>query len=300
MPRLPVLFCTGAVMLGSAIANTASAAQQQYPYSLTLYEQADYRGASVTIYGDNANLGSTGFTTRARSAQIRGTWRICEGGGYRLRCEVLSDNIRDLDTYGLAGKVGSAQSLNPPNIPASGPQSPWPAPVPEATAAAPGFPPAPAASPYRAPPASAAAPAARPAYPEQRAARSYEPVAEPPAVDAPIAGPGRFGRAGEAVPPAPPPARTPTRTPAPARAPVAATYGAPDARGMGAIFFASPTAGGGEIAAFTPRAADAFCQAQGLAGAIYFDQSRNSPRAVDLDGRSLGEGPVLRDVLCRR
>ena len=65
----------------------------------------------MTFYGDNADIGSTGFTNRAQSAQVVGTWRLCTGGGYRNRCQVVSGNVRDLTAFGLSGQVGSAQRV---------------------------------------------------------------------------------------------------------------------------------------------------------------------------------------------
>lgn len=313
-----------------------AAAQTRYPYSLTLYDQPDYRGGSVTFYGDNANIGSTGFANRARSAQIRGTWRLCEGGGYRNRCEVLNFNIRDLDAYGFSGRVGSAQLLGagaapvvvqappqpapqaaPPVRPA--PRGPAPIPRPPAYAPQPYVPPAPPAAPYQPapysapvqPPAPEPAPPARfyseappapvaPTYVAPYSAGVYEPIPEalPPAVDAPLAGPGRFARS---YPQPDAQARPLPTQPAPyVRAPAAQAYGSDPAQGQTTVFFPFPAIRGADVSAAGPRAADGFCRLQGLGPAVHFDQSQRFPRAVDLDGRAVGEGPVLRDVLCRR
>jgi hypothetical protein len=254
------------------LAAPALAQQSRYPYSLTLYDQPDYRGGSVTFYGDNANIGSTGFANRARSAQIRGTWRLCEGGGYRSRCEVLNVNIPDLETYGFSRRVGSAQLLGPATTTPAPRQPPPQEPAPRGPA------PGPEARPY--------GPGA-PAIP-------YESLPqEPPAVDAPLAAPSRFGRPPYATPPALPP----SSWPAP---PAAAIDDAGSAQGGTAVFFPVPTLRGASVAAWTPGAADSFCRTRGLGEAIYFDQSQVQRDAVDVSGRPAGEGPVLRDVLCRR
>jgi hypothetical protein len=114
-----------------------AAAQSPRPYSLTLYDRPDYRGASVTFYGDHASVGSTGFADRARSAQVRGTWRVCEGGGYRNRCEVLDANVPDLATLGLDGRIGSAQLVLGPTPAQAAAPSAYPPPPPYARPAAP-------------------------------------------------------------------------------------------------------------------------------------------------------------------
>jgi hypothetical protein len=54
--------------------------------------------------------------------------------------------------------------------------------------------------------------------------------------------------------------------------------------GRSAVFFATPTRGGAEVAIDMQGPANQFCHEQGLGSAVYFDT----------DGR------VLRDILCRR
>ncbi len=71
-------------------------------------------------------------------------------------------------------------------------------------------------------------------------------------------------------------------------------------QGRSTVFFARPSMRGSDVAATRTRAADEFCRRVGLGGAVFFDQSEQSSRAVDLDGRYVGNAPVLRDVLCRR
>ncbi|MEO6339366.1 MAG: hypothetical protein ABIO39_04955 [Caulobacteraceae bacterium] len=71
-------------------------------------------------------------------------------------------------------------------------------------------------------------------------------------------------------------------------------------QGRSTVFFARPSMGGADVAATRTRAADEFCRRAGLNAAVFFDQSEQSRRAVDLDGRYVGNAPVLRDVLCRR
>lgn len=71
-------------------------------------------------------------------------------------------------------------------------------------------------------------------------------------------------------------------------------------QGRSTVFFARPSMRGSDVAATRARAADEFCRRLGLGGAVFFDQSEQSSRAVDLDGRYVGGAPVLRDVLCRR
>jgi hypothetical protein len=314
---------TATVLTAAAVASAHAQAPFSLQYSLTLYEGLDYRGASVTFYGDNANIGSTGFANRARSAQVRGVWRLCEGGGYRNHCEVLSANVRDLDAYGLAGRVGSAQNLSfagasaapPPVAPPSRYAPPVGAYTPQPYTP-PSQPYAPPARPYTAP-AQAYAPAPEPYAAPQTYARPAQPPAEPtyvapytaappygagaydpdayapPALDAPLPAPGPLTRGLRTQPPPPVPSAAP-----PAYAP--GTFGDEPAQGSATVYFPQPLIYGADVSAASARAADGFCRRQGLGAAVYFDQTQRAPRAVDLQGRPVGEGPVLRDVLCRR
>ncbi len=118
----------------------------------------------------------------------------------------------------------------------------------------------------------------------------------------------------EPLPPPPPP--EPSLPPAPPEPPV--PYSSPDRRvdegvippaarlrdeagivGINTVFFPLPTRGGLDIAAAGGRAADAFCRAQGLGTAAYYD-SEVAPEAVDANGRVMRNVAALRDVLCRR
>jgi hypothetical protein len=305
-----------------------AAANAQQRDSLTLYELPDYRGASVTFYGDNANIGSTGFTNRAQSAQVIGTWRLCSGGGFRDRCETLSRNARDLSVYGLSGQIGSAQRLANGGYAAAPayPAGREPAPRPDYATRAPRYTeqapryeapqgyPLPPAQPRTAPMpspryGSAAAPAegydgpdpyrgGRGAQPapdySYDGGRTYRPSPEPRYDET---GPGYRG-AGAAeplrddVPRAMDAPRQGFDGPA-----VGDMAGVP---GSTVVFFARPESRGADVAASGQGGADAFCRSQGLGPAVYFDQTQRARRATDAYGRIIGPGPVLRDVLCRR
>jgi hypothetical protein len=288
---LAVLLLGLAAVAGAAPTRAEAQARRD---SLTLYELPDYRGASVTFYGDNANIGSTGFSGRAQSAQVIGSWRLCAGGGYRNRCETLSGNIRDLGQYGLSRQVGSAQRLSGDAYAAAPP---------------PRFVEPPVAAPYEpAPTARYAPPTAYPLPPAQ--ARSAQPYAPPPAttpyggayLDSPYTAPAAppyqpgysdarpgYGGADPYYDYVPPVAEAPYD---------AADTGAID--GQNTVFFPRPILNGMDVSAARPGAAEAFCREAGLGQAVYFDQSQRAARSLAPDRRAAGPGPILRDVLCRR
>lgn len=272
------------LLLGlSAAAAPSQAGAQARRDSLTLYELPDYRGASVTFYGDNANIGSTGFTDRAQSAQVIGVWRLCTGGGYRNRCETVSGNIRDLGQYGLSRQVGSAQRLSPDPYAAPAPryeEAPPPARYEPPTAY-----PLPPAQPYTPP---AAAPYGGP-YLDSPYPRTEPPPYQPGYSDA---RPG-YGPSDPYYDYQPPAAEPPYAQPY-----ESAEVG--PVSGQTAVFFPRPTLNGMDVSALRPGAADGFCRSQGLGPAVYFDRTQRTGRSVGVDLRSVGPGPVLRDVLCRR
>lgn len=264
LPAFLIVAATSVAAAGPALAQTPSRTAPSQaappPFSLTLYAEPDYRGASVTLYGDNPNIGSTGFADRAASAQARGSWRLCQGGGYRDRCETLSGAVPDLSPYGLAGQVGSAQLLSGGAVQSYGqPYSQAPAPYAQAQAQ----PPAPA----------------YPAYP----AGGYAPGAYPP--------PGYGYPPATAQPPIQPPA-PPSRS--------GGSRQAAGTAGDTAVFFPRPSISGRPVAAWGARAADDFCRVQGLGFAVYYDARRWAEPPVDAYGRQAAAGSVLGDVLCRR
>ena len=239
-----------ALVAGASLMAAHQAAAQSEP-SITLYDQPNYRGGSATFYRSTGNLDDTHFNDRALSAQIRGTWRVCENASLKGHCEVLTGNLPDLGVVGMQGRISSLEPVAGPNYGGGYRSTPMPAPTP---------PPPPAyADRYQ---DNNRYPDNR--YPDDRGGRYPDDRNQPP----------------------PPPPR--------------ADFDTNGVQGRSSVFFARPSLGGQDVAAVRTRAADEFCRRVGLAGAIFFDQSEQSRRAVDLDGRYVGNAPVLRDVLCRR
>ncbi|MFN3513887.1 MAG: beta/gamma crystallin-related protein [Phenylobacterium sp.] len=69
--------------------------------------------------------------------------------------------------------------------------------------------------------------------------------------------------------------------------------------GATGVFFPHPTLDGMDIAA-GGMSANAFCRAQGLGSAAYYDSSQRAPRAIDGEGRPVSNTTILRDIFCRR
>jgi hypothetical protein len=77
---------------------------------LVLYDRNGYRGGSQTL--DYASEGLGGFGTRAVSAQVIGTWQLCDGPNFSGRCVVISQNVPDLASYGMNNRVSSARPMS--------------------------------------------------------------------------------------------------------------------------------------------------------------------------------------------
>ena len=99
-----------ALMAGGCLIAATEAAAQPGP-SVTFYDQAGYRGGSITFSRGDDNLDNTGFNDRPQSAQFRGSWRVCEAANYRGACQILSGNIPDLNAYGMGGRISSIQPV---------------------------------------------------------------------------------------------------------------------------------------------------------------------------------------------
>ena len=118
------------VAAAAAVGFAGSAAAQQWPWpfgqsqqpypqpyggyggdrgGITFYEYPDFRGRSVTVYGEENNFVEIGFNDRARSARANGSFLVCEDVDFRGRCERVSGDVRDLGYVGLSGRVSSAR-----------------------------------------------------------------------------------------------------------------------------------------------------------------------------------------------
>lgn len=184
----------------AAAALAAPAAAQPYRgASVTLYDQPNFQGASVTITQSTPDLGRWRFNDRARSARFEGRWLICEHDSFKGRCQEVRGDVPDLNQYRLAEQISSLE---------------------------------------------------------------------------PIGGGGRPGG-------------------------FPGGGGSRGVEGSRTVFFARPTVRGIDVAA-GDRGADAFCRAQGLGQAVWYDSGERASQAIGPDGDMVGRSSVLRDLLCRK
>jgi Beta/Gamma crystallin len=78
---------------------------------LVLFDGERYLGRSYPL--DEASALLSGFAGRARSLQVlSGTWLVCDGPRFTGRCEQVSNNVPDLDRFGLGGRIMSARPID--------------------------------------------------------------------------------------------------------------------------------------------------------------------------------------------
>ncbi len=78
---------------------------------ITVYVDADYRGASTTYRGEIPNLDRTGFNDRISSMRLRGSWLVCSDANFRGRCQVFDGDVRNLRQHGLNDTISSLRPL---------------------------------------------------------------------------------------------------------------------------------------------------------------------------------------------
>lgn len=99
-----------AVMVVGSVAQ----AQPYRPGSITLYDQPDFQGASVTITQSAPDLGRWRFNDRAQSVRVDGRWLICEHDNFKGRCQEVRGDVANLHTLGLMAQGSSLQPVGRP------------------------------------------------------------------------------------------------------------------------------------------------------------------------------------------
>jgi len=78
---------------------------------ITVYRDANYRGASFRFEGETPNLANTGFNDAISSVQLRGTWELCTDSYFRGTCRTVSDDILNLQQWGLNDRISSMRPV---------------------------------------------------------------------------------------------------------------------------------------------------------------------------------------------
>ena len=65
--------------------------------SITVYEDANFRGASREFTSEDRNLGRTPFNDRISSMRVEGRWEVCTDAEFRGRCRIVEGDVRFLN-----------------------------------------------------------------------------------------------------------------------------------------------------------------------------------------------------------
>lgn len=79
--------------------------------AITVYRDADFRGASYTFNGEVVNLGNTQFNDVISSMQFRGEWEVCTDAYFRGQCQTFSDDVRNLDRWRMNDRISSMRPV---------------------------------------------------------------------------------------------------------------------------------------------------------------------------------------------
>jgi hypothetical protein len=79
--------------------------------TITVYWDANFRGASTRFDSEVANLGSSGFNDQISSLQVEGEWEVCSDAYFRGRCQTVRGDMRNLVLLGLNDSISSLRPV---------------------------------------------------------------------------------------------------------------------------------------------------------------------------------------------
>ncbi|HEY1225075.1 MAG TPA: beta/gamma crystallin-related protein [Brevundimonas sp.] len=79
--------------------------------SITVYRDANYRGASQTFDGEVRDLARAGMNDQISSMRFRGEWEACTDANFRGYCQRFTGDVRNLSNYGMNDRVSSLRPV---------------------------------------------------------------------------------------------------------------------------------------------------------------------------------------------
>jgi hypothetical protein len=79
--------------------------------SVTIFRDANFRGASFRFDNEMPNLANTGFNDAISSMQFRGEWEACTDAYYRGHCQTFRDDVRNLQRWGMNDRISSLRPV---------------------------------------------------------------------------------------------------------------------------------------------------------------------------------------------
>ena len=75
--------------------------------SITVYRDANFRGASYNFSAEVPNLANSGMNDAISSMQLRGDWEVCTDAYFRGNCQVIRQDVINLRSTGLNDRISS-------------------------------------------------------------------------------------------------------------------------------------------------------------------------------------------------
>ncbi len=79
--------------------------------SITVYEDANFRGASATFNGEMPNLGRRQLNDNISSMQMNGTWEVCTDPYFRGTCQTFTGDVRNLNSSMVNDRISSLRPV---------------------------------------------------------------------------------------------------------------------------------------------------------------------------------------------
>lgn len=79
--------------------------------SITVYRDANFRGASYNFSDAIPNLANSGLNDQISSMQLRGEWEVCTDAYYRGNCRTFRDDVRNLQQWGINDRISSLRPV---------------------------------------------------------------------------------------------------------------------------------------------------------------------------------------------
>ena len=79
--------------------------------SITVYRDADYRGASYSFQEAIPNLANSGLNDAISSMRLRGEWEACTDAYFRGSCQNFRDDVRNLRNWGMNDRISSLRPV---------------------------------------------------------------------------------------------------------------------------------------------------------------------------------------------
>ena len=79
--------------------------------SITVFRDANFRGASFRFDSEVSNLANTGFNDSISSMRFRGEWEACSDAYFRGQCQTFRDDVNNLRNWGLNDRISSLRPV---------------------------------------------------------------------------------------------------------------------------------------------------------------------------------------------